>query len=208
MDRRVNNYSEDFWLDDAAYMKWKRFMSHDWANPSRYLAYHLIADFVCGWADKVSVAEIGFGDGYDFRWFFQPFHDMGKIKYIGYEIMLPFVENAMAEYDKHGHLFRQGGFMGLEPMNYDLIFTRHTLEHIHPMLWRRCLVKMLRAAKECCVITWYLPPRDKRIDNWIGNGWRNTYRYRDVQVIIEKMGFSLELWQLDSGDHVYRADRE
>lgn len=202
-----SNYSEALWQRDAGYMRWRRFMRHDWTNPSRYLAYHLIADYLWGQEDRIDVAEIGFGDGHDFRWFFQPLHDAGKIRYTGYEIMLPFVHNARTEYSGHEQLFQQGGFLELKPDSYDLIYTRHTFEHIHPKLWRRCLVRMLRATKECCVITWWVPPGEEEIRNWTGKGWQNLWRRKDVEFIIEKLGFALEVWELETGDHVYRADR-
>ncbi len=204
-----NDYSEALWQKDAAYLRWRRFMSHDWGNPSRYLAYYLMADYIWGREDKVTVAEIGFGDCFDFRWFFRLLHDMGKVEYTGYEIMPEFVRHAKDDYFLYDTSFRVGGFMDLQPDSYDLVYTRHTLEHARPTLWRDCLATMLWAAKGSCVLTWYMPPAPTRLmeENWTGDGWQNAYYEKDVREIIDAAGMELEVWELDSGDHVYRMDR-
>jgi hypothetical protein len=203
-----NDYSEDMWLREATEYQWRRFMSHDYLNPSRFLAYYLIADFFWECEDKVQLAEIGFGDCWDFRMFFKHADDRGKIKYRGYEIMPHFVRYASDEY--WGYEFRRGGFLDLEKMSYDVIYTRHTLEHAHPMLWRKCLARMLRATKNLCILTWYMPPGSTRLmaKNWTGEGWHNRYYRQDVLIIINALGFSPTIWEVTGGDEVWALERE
>lgn len=207
MSEEYNEYSEALWAEANTPEKWRKFMFHDWMNPSRFLAFYIIADHTWANEDKVSLAEIGFGDLFDFRVFFKLMDDKGKIKYTGYEIMPHFVRYASDEY--WDYEFRRGGFMDLEPESYDIIYTRHTLEHIHPMLWRKCLARMLKATRQMCVLTWYMPPTNTRLmaKNWTGKGWHNRYYRVDVFKVIEGLGFQVAVWDVNSGDEIWCITR-
>lgn len=203
------DYSEDVWAKDASYARWHRMMAHDWGNPSRYLAYYLIADQIWHRKAKFSVAEIGFGDCCDFRWFFRFLQDTGKISYVGYEIMREFVRHARDDYFLNEQSFQYGGFKDLEPKSYDVTYTRHTLEHIHPDLWQGCFTQMLEATKEVCVLTFYMPPGPGRAmeRNWTGEGWQNVYDEGKVKEIIDEAGFENEVWEVGTNE-VWRMERQ
>ena len=87
----MSDYSEAVWADTDTWEKWDRFMVHDTGNPSRYLAYYLIAKGVWGRDERHSMAEVGFGNAQDFRWGWRQLHNRGFIGYTGYEITESFV---------------------------------------------------------------------------------------------------------------------
>lgn len=208
MSEEYSDYSEDLWRKTATPEQWRQFMGHDHLNPSRYLAAYLVSEFVFPHEEKVSLAEIGFGDLWDFRWCFKQMHDRGKIGYVGYEIMPHFVRFASDDFWSYD--FRQGGFLDLEPNSFDIIYTRHTLEHVHPKLWRDCLVRMLEATKKLCILTWYVPPAPTRLmeENWTGKGWHNQYFKGDVAEIIDNSGLMLEIWEVSSENEVWSIRRD
>jgi len=194
----VTDYSRATWATTDTPKKWDAFMAHDLGNPSRYLAYYLIARHVWGQERTSSMAEVGFGGAQDFRWAWRQLHDRGLVGYTGYEIMADFVEWAGERY--LGYDFRAGGFMDLE--EYDITYTRHTLEHAHPFLWRKCLARLLRATRELCVLTWFMPPGhgNAMARNWTGQSWQNKYDQGKVLKVVKGMGFNVTIWPVATNE--------
>ena len=174
-------------------------MAHDIGNPSRYLTYYLVARHVWHKDRTFSFAEVGFGGAQDFRWAWRQLHDRGMIAYTGYEITADFAEWARDKYP--GYDFRAGGFADLEE-EYDITYTRHTLEHAHPHVWQKCLTRLLEATRELCVITWTLPPGDGHAleRNWTGQSWQNRYDRGDVLAIVKGAGFEWEMWDVPTNE--------
>jgi len=195
-----SEYSQELWAQHDSPLKWERMMHHDWANPSRYLAFYLVADHVWKKERRYSFAEIGFGDAHDFQWGWRLLHDRKYIDYTGHEIMAHFALYASIKFSEYQ--FRQGGFMDLAADSYDVTYTRHTLEHSNPKLWKKCLAKLLKAMKELCIITWYMPPWDSQPtrENWTGVSWQNAYCRQDVMKIIDAMGFMCTVWPVGTNE--------
>jgi len=135
--------------------RWRNFMVHDFQNSSRPISYEIINNLVSKMTTPV-FTEIGFGQAYDFAHCFQGMHDRGEIIYVGYDITPKFVQFAKQDYPDHD--FRCGGFTDLGVLTTDIIFTRHTFEHISAELYPTCLRSFLRAAKQLAVISWARAP--------------------------------------------------
>jgi len=199
-----DRFSESLWARTDTPSKWHRFMFHDWANPSRYLAFYLVSDHYWKKERKYRFAEIGFGDAWDFRFGWKQMHDKGYIDYTGYEITANFALYAAVEFPNYN--FQQGGFLDLERDAYDITYTRHTFEHIEPMLWRKCLARLLRATKELCIITWYMPPGHGKAmrKNWKDWGdygsWQNRYHRPDVLKVIDGLGWCPTFWEVGTNE--------
>lgn len=187
------------WAKPISYEEWRGFLAHDFHNPSREVAYGIINNFFRNDFYRRSVCEIGFGQCLDFINLFKPMCGYGLI-YRGYDITPQFVKYAKKEHP--GHNFEVGGFDNLPPSQYDITYTRHTLEHQHPHDYKLALYKLLQATRELCIITWFLPPQKQEhifwseTDGFDNTGcWVNTYDQDKIFEIIEQAGFDREIIQ-------------
>lgn len=201
-----NIFNHDFkasWLRGISYKDWCEFLSHNYAY-SREEAYHIIRDFV-GNKQKQTFLEIGFGNGYDFEYCFQYLHEIGNIIYSGWEITEQFVKYARRKFYRQDYCFNIGSFWDLNPATsrhqnkkFNIIYTRHTLEHQHPHYGYNYFANLLRATKELAIVTWFKPPGLEKFtwNDRDGNGqgaYVNTYsRPKLIEYLIEN-NFDLEI---------------
>jgi len=199
-------FNHDFkapWLNEISYEDWCKFLAHNYAY-GREEAYHIVRDYV-GNKNKKLFLEIGFGNGYDFEHCFQYLHEMGHIIYNGWEITEQFVKYAKRKFYNQDFCFSLGGLNDLvsfEPCsyvaNFDITYTRHTLEHQHPNNGYEYFENLLRATKELAIITWFKPPKKEKFtwndrDGENKGAYVNTYSKEKLMSIVKKIGFNLEI---------------
>lgn len=201
-----NIFNHDFkapWLNEISYKEWCKFLAHNYAY-GREEAYHIVRDYV-GNKNKKLFLEIGFGNGYDFEHCFQYLHEMGHIIYKGWEITEQFVKYARRKFYQQDFCFSIGSFWDLNPVTnrhqnkeFDIIYTRHTLEHQHPRDGYNYFVNLLRATRELAIVTWFKPPKKEKFtwnDRDGGNkgAYVNTYSKKKLMLTIKKFGFNLKI---------------
>ncbi len=197
MNERV---SEQTW-SGYDYARWKRFIAHDYSNPSRLVAYAAVES--CLSDRRLSFCEIGFGDAQDFRQCFKALHDEGKMAYTGMDFMQQFASYAKTDFPDYN--FKQGEFLTLLPMEFDVTYTRHVLQHQAPDSYEECIRKMLGASRRYAIITWH-PPLDKEGISFSNGGWCNCWDKEKVDALIRDCGF--EITEIPAGDDVvYKMEK-
>lgn len=155
----INEYDNQIpWTDSSyarEYKQWKRFMIHDFDDPSRDISYHILHNLVCA-MDHPQFCEIGFGQLYDFRKAFKLWHDRGEIQYDGIDITPAFVGFAQKDFPMYS--FRVGGFSDIQTKSRDIMFVRHVFEHIAKDVFPICFEQFLKASRHYAVISWAQKP--------------------------------------------------
>lgn len=193
-------------IREPKFKEWERygpetFLWENWKHPIRRAAFLAVME------DRPdSIAEIGPGQGHDYKALFRPWVLSCKIRYTMIEGTRSFVEYLRGEYPEADVI--EGTFESLSPRGYDTVYTKDTLEQ-QPEL-EGPLRLFLGAAKRIAVVAWFLPPGEKfeRCADPVGspeNRWART----DVLGIVEAEGFRLartekyrhkmadgELWRL------------
>lgn len=167
--------------------RWRNFMIHDRTDPTRLVVNEAIEQSIS--EDATVFVELGFGQAYDFQTFFRQLHDSGRIIYKGYDIVDEYVEFARRDYPDYE--FEVSGFTDLERLSCDIIFTRHTLQHINEGLYPVCLTRFLRATRDLAVISWAMAPRGNgqyRFDHEAKIHW-NTHSKQITDAVIKREGF-------------------
>jgi len=198
----TQKYSQELWNETRRIDEWRVFLRHDFQNKSRLIAYDIVEKLANGY--PLSLCEVGFGNAYDFQACFRHLHDAGRIAYTGYDITKLFVFFAGQDYP--GYEWRVGSFGDLQPMGYDITYTRHTLEHAEPDIMPICLRELLAATRNTCIITWFLKPSYEHIQQF-KTSWVNTYDADAVADVICGCGFGLKIIESGKSDAVYIAER-
>lgn len=186
------DYSEGLWSEVQTYQQWKQFHRHDESVISRAAAYEILSGYLQGRADDwpLGFVEVGFGSAIDFERCFKQWQKDGAISYVGYEVMPQFVRFARKRH--RGCDFREGGFLDLDPLAYDVAYTRHTLQHVNPDLYEPCLRALLGATRGLCVISWRMPPAEGHIaSDW--RSWQVTPNRERTDALIREAGFDIEV---------------
>jgi hypothetical protein len=202
------DYSQGLWDEVQTYDQWLRFHRHDETIASRQAVYDVLdawlAEREADW--PLSLVEVGFGGAIDYECCFRGWRKRGRIDYTGYEIMPQFAKWAGRRH--RGVDFRQGGFLNLKPGNWDVSYTRHTLQHMAPELQESCLRALLRAARRLCIVAWRMPPGEGHVAcDW--RSWQNTWNLGETRRIIEGEGYSVGVVGFDPerhGEELARAE--
>lgn len=165
-----HNYAAP-WKSKISYETWCSFLQHNFTDPSRQEIYKFFNQYlrINSEEPNKSFLEIGFGQCYDFVNCFKNFHDMGIINYTGWDITEQFVKFANKKYNPDAffnkapikYKFECGGFQHLVEKNFDIIYTRHTLEHQHPSNCYRFFENLLEAVNELIVVCWFQVPGEE-----------------------------------------------
>ena len=203
------------WAGKLTKEQWDRFLSHNFKHPTRQLSYRLIEKYIMKQPEEempLTFLEVGFGQCFDFKQCFQKMHDGGIIRYQGWEIIKQFVDYAKEEYSGYG--FRLGGFLDMEK-DFDIIYTRHTLEHQLPKEYEQCLVNMLTHTKKLAVISWFQSPKDIERIYWEVNhgtgrtgAWVNIYDKKKILAMVETAGFNCSITKFDLHNEIYFMERK
>jgi hypothetical protein len=196
-----NNVSGQYWTGYNSIEAWRNFVVHDFSHPSRPIAYNTIKS--CLTDKPMTFCEIGFGSIYDFKNCFKQLHDDGKIRYTGLDYMEQFAEYARTDFPDYD--FRQGEFKTLEPLSFDITYTRHTFQHQSPETYENCLRKMLDATKKYAIIVWH-PPLGKEHIHFSEGGFCNSWDKEIVDAIIRGRGFEITGIPADE-DEIYCLKR-
>jgi len=191
----------------ADYEDWQRFMAHDAKNPSRHVGYQLILDYLHIHAERqpLSFAEVGIGNARDFAKCFKRLHDVGAIRYQGFDGSPDLVRFAHLTYPAYS--FTQTDICDLKRHGlFDLIYARHVFEHASPETYRDWLTAFLQATQEFALISWFLAPQADAHFDYPG-AWNNTYCRATVIALIESRGFSVQVRELTASDHIYELRR-
>lgn len=194
--------------------EWRCYLAHDRPNLSRAVMYRTLDTYLARVEQPQSFVEVGFGSCIDFKDHFRRLHDEGQITYTGFDITEHFISHAREEHPSYD--FRLGGFRDLGEI-YDVAFTRHTFQHLNPVLFESSLRALLHAARVLAIITWRMTPSQEHI-HWNpkaelkpeGN-WVNAYDRETVLGIIRDEGFSYDIWDCKVGpdrDTIYTLMRD
>jgi hypothetical protein len=194
------NYSEGLWNSIQTYQDWKKFHRHDESIESRSVAYEILSGFLQSHANHwpLDFVEVGFGSAIDFERYFKQWQKDGAINYIGYEVMPQFAR--FARYRHKGCDFREGGFLDLDLLAYDIAYTRHTLQHIAPDLYEPCLRALLASTRGLCLISWRMPPKGDGCIRCDERSWQVAPNEQKTLSLIKQAGFGIEIRQFTSGD--------
>ncbi len=125
---------------------------------------------------------------------------MGNIIYKGWEITEQFVKYARKKFYHQDFCFSLGGFGKLIDFvdSFDIIYTRHTLEHQHPDNGYEYFKNLLRATRELAIVTWFKPPKKEKFtwnDRDGGNkgAYVNTYSRNKLTKVIVENKFNLTI---------------
>ena len=204
-------YDHDFkasWLNNISYEEWNKFLSHNYSY-SREEAYSAIKNFL---EDKPvqRFLEIGFGQCYDFECCFKDLHRTGKIIYSGWEITAKFSEYARQKFPEYSSQFYPGvwGFADLPEHYFNIIYTRHTLEHQNPLHGYDYFNNILKSTFNMAVVTWFKPPANEEKFTWNnrdgkGKGaYVNTYSKKKLLNILDSNGFNFKRISIQVGNKV------
>lgn len=182
------------WESKISYDKWCDFLKHNFIDPSREEIYKFFNQYlkITPEHPNKSFLEIGFGQCFDFNNCFKNFHDSAIIDYTGWDITSQFVKFAIKKYNEDYFLnnnvtsinykFNCGGFYELttNKEKFDIIYTRHTLEHQHPSNCYVFFEALLKAATELLVICWFQPPDEERFS------WNNRDGFNHEGAYVNK----------------------
>lgn len=169
---------------------WRRFVSHDWDHPSRKSVYHLIPVLLNSLGiPRPTLAEIGFGGAYDFKQCFKGLHDSGSLRYSGFDATPEFVEYAKTDFPDY--TWNLGQFSNLGSEQFDITYTRHTLQHQSPETIEDCIRSMLGPTDHFAVIVWHPPLSNHHVavDDW--GGYCNTWDKQKIDALIRACGFDI-----------------
>lgn len=190
--------SAPLWQGYDTIEAWRKFVAHDFPHPSRPIAYETVKSCLKR-GKRLSFCEIGFGSVYDFRVCFKKLHDEGMIAYTGVDYMQQFVDYAKIDYPEY--TWKQGEFATLEPRSFDILYTRHTVQHQSPDTYEDCIRKFIGAARRYAIIVFH-PPLDKEHHHFEYGGWCNTWDRDKVNTLIIDAGFSIKVIPADE-DEIY-----
>ncbi len=214
-DKDKGFFGHDFkapWTNPISYEEWGKFLQHNMTY-GRKEAYDVINDCVSD-SRRRSFLEIGFGQCYDFDCCFQRLHNFGNIMYNGWEVTKQFVEYAKRKYPVYSNCFDNLSFDSLQLSTnitkyraFDIIYTRHTLEHQHPNNGYKYFINILKATKELAVVVWFKPPGVEKLtwNSRDGDGkgaYVNTYSRAELTNIINQHSFELKKIKVEFKDFV------
>jgi hypothetical protein len=183
------------WQPPISKQQWKDFLNFSFADKDRPIIYQIISEYTSN-NNKPTLAEIGFGQCYDFQQCFKQLHDTGELIYSGIDITEQFVNYAKSEYPNHD--FKTQNFYSYDQPAFDITYTRGTLEYQAPSKLYESLENLLKRTNNLCIISWFIPPETHSIQ-WVNDGFNNvgayvnTYDYKLTKEIIEKHGFQLKI---------------
>lgn len=197
-------WEDSRYADDV--VEWRKFMTHDFDAPDRPTVYAAINKLL--YKEKAALIEVGFGQCYDFIHFFRRLHDSGRIHYCGYDITEGFARFAQQGYPEYD--FKQGGFTDLPARACDIVFTRHTFQHINREMYPTCLTCFLRATRDWALISWAAAPSAKRgtyrLDEQHKIQW-NNHSQTVTNDIIAQEGFTCTIQPLKGTRKLYTMRR-
>ena len=162
------------------------FLTNDRSNPARAKAAEIIREELQSVRGKMTVAEIGPCNGFDYEDYFK---SMKHLSYTGIEGSIERCKYLQARFGSK--LFEHGSFESLQNRKFSVLYTKATLEH-QPH-FAHCLQMLLRSARRLVVINWYIPPENAteliRWNSEIRVHW-NQYNKNDVLDCIHEEGWT------------------
>jgi hypothetical protein len=176
---------------------WSNFLSETFQDVSRQYAYQLLSNKLTNSQNAKTFAEVGFGQGFDFDNCFRLLHQENKIVYSGHEVTEQFVNFAKNKWP--GFEFVLDEFLYDGDSSYDIVYTRHVIEHQPPDKCYIAFERVLQRTNEFCIVAWFHAPDVESFQwmSWAGIGALgaqvNILSKEKVLNIIQKNGFSLEV---------------
>lgn len=198
------------WKHRISETEWKGFLDHTFADEARKFIYQWLNNYL-SLRSKVPLAEIGFGQCYDFQHCFKELHDKGMIHYHGYDVTSQFTEYAGRTYP--GYEFDTVNILEDSSPQYDITYIRHVLEHQSPDKCYASFENLLKRTTELCIVTWFIGPDNEKF-SWVptdgfaqAGAFVNTLSFDRLNAIIEQERFDLEISQFP-GNTIYLLKKD
>lgn len=185
------------WKNKISKLEWNKFLSDTFDEPNRHYFYNWLKDFIKTTQTQISLAEIGFGQCVDFKRCFKELHDQNLIAYNGYDVSEQFAEYARITYQHYN--FEAKDFFHSDVPCFDIIYSRHVLEHQAPSQCYIAFETLLQKTKMACFIAWFRAPAEEFF-SWVptdgfgqSGAYVNVYDINKLNEIIKKHNFTLQI---------------